>query len=81
MKKELFDQLLDSVREGGAVLGGSREPARPFQLEGPDVRLLRRRYGLSQVKFAAVMGISLGTLRNWEQGRRKPEPGSRHQRQ
>jgi putative transcriptional regulator len=81
MKKELFHQLLYSVREGGAVLSGSRKPARAFHLKGPDVRLRRRRYGLSQAEFAAIMDISVGTLRRWEQGRRKPEPGSRHQRQ
>ena len=37
---------------------------------------LREKFGLSQDKFANLVGISVGTLRNWEQGRRKPEgPG------
>lgn len=73
MKKELFDELLESVREGGAILRGEREPSRRFTFEEPDVRDLREKHGLSQPKFAAMMGISVGTLRNWEQGRRKPE--------
>lgn len=77
MKRELFEELLGSVREGGAVLGGTRKPARAFHFEEPNVRLLRRRYGLSQAKFAALMGISVATLRNWEQGRRKPEGSAR----
>ena len=40
---------------------------------GDDVRKLRRFIGLSQVRFAKALGISVHTLRNWEQGRRKPE--------
>jgi putative transcriptional regulator len=40
---------------------------------GDDVAALRRFVGLSQSQFAQAMGISVHTLRNWEQGRRKPE--------
>ncbi|HWM93138.1 MAG TPA: NadS family protein [Thermoanaerobaculia bacterium] len=77
MKKELFDELLDSVREGGEILRGERAPSRSFHFEDPDVRSLREKHGLSQSRFAALMGISVGTLRNWEQGRRKPEGSAR----
>lgn len=77
MKKRLFDELLESVREGGAILRGEREPARAFLFKEPDVRSLREKHGLSQPRFAALMGISVGTLRNWEQGRRKPEGSAR----
>jgi putative transcriptional regulator len=77
MKKELFDELLDSVREGGAILRGERQPSRSTRFDEPDVRGLREKYGLSQSKFAVLMGISVGTLRNWEQGRRKPEGSAR----
>lgn len=77
MKKELFDELIESVREGGAILRGESKPSRVFRFEEPDVRGLREKHGLSQSKFAALMGISVGTLRNWEQGRRKPEGSAR----
>jgi putative transcriptional regulator len=77
MKKELFDELLESVREGGAILRGERQPSRVTRFDEPDVRGLRERHGLSQSKFAVLMGISVGTLRNWEQGRRKPEGSAR----
>ena len=77
MKKELFDELLESVREGGGILRGERAPSRSFHFEEPDVRSLREKHGLSQSRFAAMMGISVGTLRNWEQGRRKPEGSAR----
>lgn len=40
---------------------------------GHDIVLLRRFVGLSQLKFASALGISVHTLRNWEQGRRQPE--------
>lgn len=38
-----------------------------------DVPVIRNRLGLSQQAFAAFMGVSVGTLRNWEQGRREPQ--------
>lgn len=40
---------------------------------GEDVAALRRFVGLSQTEFAQAIGISVHTLRNWEQGRRRPE--------
>ena len=40
---------------------------------GKDVAVLRRFVGLTQVRFAEAMGISVHTLRNWEQDRRHPE--------
>ena len=67
MKDELFAELLESVRQGGAILRGKRRPSRAFRFKEPNVRAVRKGYGLSQAKFAALMGISAGTLRNWEQ--------------
>jgi DNA-binding transcriptional regulator YiaG len=40
---------------------------------GEDVTALRKFVGLTQAEFARAMGISVHTLRNWEQGRRTPE--------
>lgn len=77
MKDELFDELVASVREGGAILRGKKTPSRAFAVDGPDVKEIRSRYGLSQSEFAAMLGISVGTLRNWEQGRRAPEGPAR----
>ena len=72
MKANLFDELLESVREGGAILRGEREASRSFSLEEPEVGAIRKGYGLSQDQFASLLGISVRTLQNWEQGRRKP---------
>ena len=77
MKKELFEELLKSVRQGGAVLRGERKPSRSFQFPEPNVRKIREKYRLSQQKFAVLLGISVATLRNWEQGRREPQGPAR----
>lgn len=42
-----------------------------------DVRAIRQRMGLSQAGFAASFGLSLHALRNWEQGKRQPDPAAR----
>lgn len=72
MKKERFDELLESVREGGAILKERKAPSRRFTVDPLDVRELRERYDLSQAELAALLGISVDTLQNWEQGRRQP---------
>jgi len=77
MKQELFEELIESVREGGAILRGQKKPTRSFEIDAPDVRRIRKSYDLSQHEFAALLGISVGTLRNWEQGRRLPEGPAR----
>lgn len=73
MKDELFNELLESVREGGTILRGEKSPTRVFGIEKPDVQQIRANYRLSQNEFARLLGISLGTLQNWEQGRRTPQ--------
>jgi putative transcriptional regulator len=42
-----------------------------------DVKKLRQKLGMSQPEFALKFGLSLGTLRQWEQGRRSPEGPAR----
>lgn len=77
MRDELFDELLESVRQGGAILRGDAPPSRTFPYDEVDVKELRQRLKLSQPKFAALMDVPVGTLRNWEQGRRRPEGPAR----
>jgi len=73
MREDLFNELVASVREGGVILQGEKAPARAFAIDGPNVKRIRASYRLSQDEFAALLGISVKTLRNWEQGRRTPE--------
>ena len=77
MKDELFQELLASVKQGAAIRKGTLQPSRTFDFPETEVRALREQFGLSQDKFAHLVGISVGTLRNWEQGRRKPEGPAR----
>ena len=73
MKDELFNELQKSIKEGGRILKGKRRANRVFDFDSPDPRVIREILGLSQSKFAKLLGISVSTLQNWEQGRRKPE--------
>ncbi len=77
MSDEMFAELLESVREGGAILRGEREASRRFEIELPNVRLIRERFDLSQSEFAGMLGVSIKTLQNWEQGRRAPRGAAR----
>lgn len=79
MREDLFEQLLESVTEMKEIQAGRRRPARVTRAAdlvrtgSPDVAALRARFKLSQSKFAALLGISVDTLQNWEQGRRAPQ--------
>ncbi len=55
-----------------AVVAGRRTPPRRFEVQPASIKALRAQTGLSQAKFAELLSVDLGTLRNWEQGRREP---------
>jgi putative transcriptional regulator len=77
MNDELFQELLTSVKQGAEIMKGTMQPSRTFEFPETEVRALREQFGLSQDKFADLVGISVGTLKNWEQGRRRPEGPAR----
>ena len=72
MKKEMFEELLGSVREAGAILRGQKRPSRRTVIRSSGVRVIRERTSLSQSEFADLIGVSVKTLQNWEQDRRRP---------
>jgi len=72
MDKPMFDELLASVREMDQIIQGKKSPARCTEILTPNVKLIRERVGLSQRRFALLIGVSQRTLENWEQGRRQP---------
>lgn len=72
MRKKEFDELLQSVSEGADILQGKKKPSRVFSYPTPKVTKLRKQLGASQTEFASMIHVSVGTIRNWEQGRRTP---------
>jgi putative transcriptional regulator len=72
MKKQMLEELLSSVREAGAILRGEKKPARRTVIRRSGVRVIRERTSLSRSEFAHLIGVSVKTLQNWEQDRRRP---------
>lgn len=77
MKKRDFEDLVASVREAGKIRRGELAPSRAFEFEPADVKGIRHALRFSQSEFAAMIGVSVATLQNWEQGRRRPEGPAR----
>lgn len=77
MNKEHFHKLVTSVRQAGKIRRGKAKPSRLLEFTPLDVKAIRSRLGKSQSEFARMIGVSVATLQNWEQGRRKPEGPAR----
>lgn len=73
MKKSAFDELKESVRQAGEIRRGEHRASRRTIYKPADIKAIRERLGLSQSRFALLIGISVSTLQNWEQGRRVPD--------
>lgn len=77
MDTQNFERLISSTKEAKAIMDGKKEPSRKFFIQEPNPKDIRVKLSLTQEKFAALMNISVHTLRNWEQGRRHPEGPAR----
>lgn len=73
MKKEHFEKLVASVKEAGEIKAGRKLPSRMYEIKAPEIKTVREKLNVSQSEFALLIGVSVRTLQNWEQGRRKPE--------
>jgi len=73
VKQDAFGELVKSVRQAGRIRRGKAQPFRKRSFHPADVKAVRATLGLSQPQFAMMLGVSVATLRNWEQGRRTPE--------
>ena len=72
-------RIVDSMKEALAI---SRDelPRKAYKIHIPesvDVKAIREKMGLSQSSFANNFGLSVYALRNWEQGKRQPDPAAR----
>ena len=78
-RRDIGKEIFDGLEEIKAWRRGEKR----LRVTGVDlpraagVQAIRRQLGLSQEQFAALMGVSVGTLRNWEQGRREPQGPAR----
>lgn len=72
MNKRLFARLVESMEQHNEIARGERKPSRRFQVDAIAVKEIRAMTHLSQPKFAQLLDVDVGTLRNWEQGRREP---------
>ena len=69
-----FEKVMVGLEDARAYLDGERDgfTVHEVAVPEPDVVAIRGKTGLSQPAFAKSIGVALGTLKNWEQGRRRP---------
>ena len=76
-----FDGMTDADRHATAVSDRDAQPLAREDMERmprtPQVRVIRRALNLSQEAFSTRFHIPLGTLRDWEQGRKAPDAAAR----
>ena len=77
MKKQDFDNLVKSIKQAEKIRRGEMRPSRSFEFDPIDIKKIRLRLNKSQSEFAMMIGVSVSTLQNWEQGRRRPEGPAR----
>jgi len=73
MKEDDFSLLVASIKQAGEIRRGERKASRRKTVPIPDIPKIRGGLGLSQSKFALLIGVSPRTLQNWEQKRREPD--------
>lgn len=76
-----FDAMTEGERHAAALKDPDAQPLTPERMAGmkrtPQVRVIRRALKLSQEEFSARFNIPIGTLRDWEQGRKDPDAAAR----
>ena len=77
MREKDFDKLVKSIKQAGKIKRGEIKASRTFQFDPVDIKNIRLRLKKSQSEFAMMIGVSVSTLQNWEQGRRRPEGPAR----
>ncbi len=72
MERKLFDELTKSIKQAGVIARGERAPSRSHEFTPSRIQAVREQADLSQAQFARLLNVSVKTLQNWEQARRKP---------
>ena len=70
-----YSKIKAGLDDASAYLEGRTRGARTHRIRvsDPDVAAIRAKAGLSQRDFAESIGVAVGTLQGWEQGRRRPD--------
>lgn len=78
-KSSAFESIRQGLIEARNYSRGKKVAARihEVRVETPDVAAIRAKTGLSQTAFAKSIGVAVGTLQGWEQGRRRPDGPAR----
>ena len=77
MKEQDFRDLLKSIHQAREIHRGKRKASRTFKFDPLEVKKIREKLHVSQPEFSFMIGVSVATLRNWEQGRTIPEGAAR----
>lgn len=79
MSKEVFGRIKEGLEDAIAYMEGDTSRVIVHHVEVPliDVRAVRKKLGMSQDSFARQFRVSASTIRNWEQGRRRPDGPAR----
>ncbi|MES9993571.1 MAG: helix-turn-helix domain-containing protein [Candidatus Thiodiazotropha sp.] len=72
-----FTEISEGLKDAAAHAKGEKSEVLEHKPEALNVRAIREKTGMSQQRFCATFGISLGTLRHWEQGLRSPRGAAR----
>ncbi len=78
-KKSAFDKIAEGLTDAIAIAQGKADPA-TYRVHAPadiDVLKIRKNMGLTREEFAMRFGLQLGTVRDWEQHKRKPDGAAR----
>jgi putative transcriptional regulator len=77
--RSVGQEIVTSLKEAVAWADGKNIPVKVTKVRVPtiNVRSVRRRLGMSQSQFAAKFGFHPATLKNWEQGRTRPDGPAR----
>jgi putative transcriptional regulator len=72
-----YNAIALGLEDAIAHAGGEAARGQTHRVVLVDVRAVREKLGLSQPEFASAFGVSVATVRNWEQGRRSPRGAAR----
>jgi putative transcriptional regulator len=79
MTKKAFDKIAAGLQAAADYANGTAEVS-GYRVHVPsdvDVKAIRKRLGMTQERFASTFGFPITTLRDWEQGRARPDTSAR----